>query len=122
MIVMKFHGIVQRGDDSRTGSCSDDGSLDGAIHIGGVDVVGRIADKWPTATKTIAAIGDESFSGELFVETGWGYTEWTPMESDTLRIGDHDLIEDLGRHDGKTITLWVSDEPINVLEEYEVEK
>lgn len=67
--------------------------------------------------KIIVGIADETFDGDLFVETGWGYSEFTPMESDELKVGDHDLIEILSRHEGENITLWVSDEPINVLED-----
>jgi len=34
-----------------------------------------------------------------------------------LKVGGHDLIEILSRSEGKSITLWVSEGPINLLEE-----
>jgi hypothetical protein len=39
------------------------------------------------------------------------------MDSDALKVGKHDLIEILERHIGEEITMWASDEPVNVLED-----
>lgn len=119
MTVLKFQGLVERGDDCRV---SDD-CPQGAFHIGGVDVVARVHDEFPSSAKVIVGIADETFTGELFIDFGWGYSEWTPMESDTFKVGDRDVAEEVRRRfDGQEITMWVSDEPINILDEYEVQK
>lgn len=109
---LKFTGKVESGDDCRV--CDED--LDGAIHIGGVDVVAEMSQH---SGRFTFAVADQSFDGELFVETGWGYTEWTPMESDELKVGDHDLIEILRRYEDQEITLFVFNEPANILDDSE---
>ena len=111
---LKFKGIVESGDDSR---CSgDDEYKDGAIFIGGADVV---AEMYNHSSRFTFGIADERFEGDLFVEMGWGYSEYTPMESDTLKVGDHDLIEILRRYEGKEITLFAFNEPSNILDDSE---
>ena len=112
-MILKFHGEIQFGDACRV---SDSDEINGAIFIGGKDVIGEIADTEFSGKVTIA-IADERFVGDLAVETGYGYSEYTPMESDTLKVGDHDIIKILERNkEGSVITLWVADEPFNVLE------
>jgi len=37
------------------------------------------------------------------------------MESDELKVGDHDLIDILSKKEGQIITLVISDEPINLI-------
>lgn len=110
-MILKFSGVVEKGDGSR---CSDE--PDGEIIIGGIDVVGKISDTGFNKDVTVGIL-DQRFDGELSVITGWGYSEYTPMESDELRVGDHDLIEILGRYEGEDITVFVADEPFNILGE-----
>jgi hypothetical protein len=114
---LKISGVVTAGDSSRT---SDDDE-NGAVIVGGCDVVAEIDKRKRTGERVIIGIADERFDGDLFVETGWGYSEYTPMDSDELRVGSHDLIEILLRHDGKRIDLFVSDEPGNILDPSEWE-
>jgi hypothetical protein len=110
---LRFKGIVESGNDSRC--IGDDETKAGAIFIGGADVVAEMSNHSGRFTFGIA---DQSFEGELFVETGWGYSEYTPMESDTLKVGDHDLIEILRRYEGQEITLFAFNEPgANILSE-----
>lgn len=106
-----FKGKVTSGDSCRTG-----GEPDGAYRVGDDDVILRLLDLSPEKKFTVA-IADERFEGHITGELGWGYSEWTPMDSDELRCGPHNLIEALAGHEGKEITMWVSDEPINVLEQ-----
>lgn len=110
---LKFSGIVERGDRCR---CQDD-MEPGAIYIGESDIVSQIEDTFEPGEKVIVGIMEDGFTGELFVETGWGYSEYTPMDSDELRVGDHDLIEYLEQREGRNITLIISDEPVNILED-----
>jgi len=117
-MILKFKGKVETGD-----ACRVSDEKNGALFIGGVDVVDRVTDKWSSKTKVFVALGDSTFSGELFVECGWGYSEWTPMDSDELKVGEHDLIAEIeSRHNGEEITLWIGDEPINVLDDYKIEE
>ena len=119
-MLLRFEGKVVLGDEFRVFCCDPSG----AIHIveKGVfrDVVQEITDAdWGgtfyESAKVTIGICDDTFTGDLFVQTGWGYSEYTPMDTDELRVGDHDLIEILKRYEGKLITLFVSDEPVNIL-------
>jgi hypothetical protein len=38
------------------------------------------------------------------------------MDSDELKVGDHDIIAILERYEGQNVKVVVSDEPINILE------
>jgi len=65
------------------------------------------------------SIADEHFTGDLgCLEGEAGWSEWTPGTCDMLHIGGCDLTEVLFRYDGQFITMYVSDEPINTLEDY----
>jgi len=110
---LKFQGVVALGDYCR---CPWDDELSGAVHIGGVDVVDAVDEAKFTGPVTVG-IADETFDGDLFVDTGWGYSEYTPMDPDVLKVGDHDLLVILSRYEGENITLWISDGPINLLED-----
>jgi hypothetical protein len=109
---LKFKGLVESGDDCRV----EDEDKAGAIHIGGVDVVAEMLNHTGRFT---FAVADQTFDGDLFVSEGWGYSEWTPMESDELKVGNHDLIEILRRYEGQEITLFAFNEPSNILDDSE---
>lgn len=116
MKTLRFEGVVQNGDYCRVSDGDSDDDLNGAVHIGGVDVVDTIQETKFTTPVTVG-IADETFDGDLFVETGWGYSEYTPMDPDVLKVGGHDLLEILSRYEGKSITVWISEGPINLLED-----
>jgi hypothetical protein len=107
-----FEGVVTVGDEWR---CSDDVSEDGAIKIAGRDLVGEISEAQFRGPVTVA-IADERYEGPLAVDLGWGYSEYTAMESDKLTVGPHNIIEILERYEGKEMKIWIADEPINTLE------
>jgi len=109
---LKFKGILDFGNYCRV---AGDGENNGSIFIGGKDVISEIA-KAGFLGKITVGIADKRFNGDLEVDLGWGYSEWTPIESDRLKVGSHNLIEILERYSGEEITMWVSDEPINLLE------
>jgi hypothetical protein len=111
-MVLKFSGMVVLGDAYR---CMDDGDPYGAIHIGGRDFVDEIASTKFAGPVTVG-IADERFDGDLSVDTGWGYSEVTPEETDRLHVGPHNIIDRLERLEGQNVTVWVADEPVNVLE------
>lgn len=102
----EWSGVVTLGDDYR---CADSGEKDGAVWIGDVDVVKSIHEGGFKGDITVG-IADERWKGPLSGDLGWGYSEYTPMDSDSLSVGGHDLIAILRRHEGKTITLFVRDE------------
>lgn len=116
MKALRFEGLVQNGDYCRVAYGDSDDDLNGAVHIGGVDVVDAVDEAKFTKPVTVG-IADETFDGDLFVETGWGYSEYTPMDPDVLKVGGHDLLEILSRYEGKSITVWISEGPINLLED-----
>lgn len=101
----------------------DDADAGLTIRIGGRSVVEEIARAWPwrygggVESKCVyAALGDERFDGDLDVfEGSCGYSEWTPADPAELKIGAHDLFRRLSQLDGQSVTLWIADEPVNVL-------
>ena len=110
-MILKFEGVVTTGDAYRVAEDEDEGS----VLVGGRDLVGEVADAEFTGPVTVA-VADERFYGDLIIEEGWGYSDWTPMDPDSLVVGEHDIIEVLLRHDGNKVTVWVADEPVNLLE------
>jgi hypothetical protein len=110
---IKFKGIVTTGDDSRVSGEANNG----AILIGGIDVVSEMYNH--RGECFTFGIADKRFEGSIFVELGYGYSEYTPMESDTLKVGNHDLIEILRRYEGQEITLFAFNEPANILDDSE---
>jgi hypothetical protein len=93
----EFKGIVECGDECR---CKPEGDAQvGAIIIGGVDVIDEIYESFVGSVKVV--INGKEFSGRLHVEHGWGYSEYTPMDSDRLSVGDTDLIEYLSGFEGE---------------------
>lgn len=110
MTVLKFEGEVTQGDACRV----YDDEEPGAVRIGGVDLVNAVEDATFTGPVTVA-IADDRFSGDLVVDLGWGYSEYTPVDPDQLQVGPHDIIEILLTREGETVTVWVADEPINTL-------
>ncbi len=71
---------------------------------------------FPSGTRVTCGIADDRWDGEISIETGWGYSEWTVMESDTLEVGEHNILDIIGRYEGQEITFFISDGPINILE------
>ena len=112
MKALRFEGEVTLGDTFRVYYDEEPG----AIRIGGIDLVDAVDEAKFTKPVTVG-IADETFDGDLFVETGWDYSEYTPMDPDVLKVGGHDLLEILSRYEGKSITVWVSEGPINLLED-----
>ena len=113
MTILKFVGVVKSDaliENDETGSYVYTPS------IGGVDIIDAIEAKTFSGPVTVA-IADERFDGVLHTYTASpGYSEWTPAEPAELTVGPHNIIEILARHEGEVITLWIVDEPFNVLE------
>jgi hypothetical protein len=112
-MIQVFDGIVKLGDPCRVDRW--EGEPDGAVWIGDRDLVTEVEESFEGKTVTIG-IMDEQFDGELFIETGWGYSEWTPMDSDQLHVGGHDILAILERYEGQHVKVVVSDEKVNLLE------
>lgn len=118
--VLVFYGEVEGGDGYRIFEDEEEG----AVLIGGRDVVGEIGALGfkgsvvvgiakPDLAGVLVAHG---YDGDIDTDMGWGYSEYTPMDSDLLKVGEHDLIEILDRYEGEKIILWISDGPINIFE------
>lgn len=84
------------------------------LRIGDKDVIAEI--DFPPGTMVNCGIADARYTGALDIEIGWGYSEWTIMDSDRLQVGPHDLLDIIRRYEGQEITLFISDGPINLLE------
>jgi hypothetical protein len=85
------------------------------VRVGGRDVLAEIDEAFTASQKVTVAIADQAFTGDLFVDLGMrGYGEMTPGEVSQLTAGPHDLKSVLGRYDDQVITMWVSDEPIDL--------
>ncbi|WP_456282891.1 hypothetical protein [Bacillus sp. JZ34] len=113
-------GLVELGDPFRV-SDYENGEKDGAIIIGGVDVINALKGSEFNGKVTVGVM-DETFDGDLFIETGWGYSEWTPVDPDKLCVGSHDIINIVSRYEGQSIKLVISDEPIDILADSDPEK
>jgi hypothetical protein len=114
MTTLKFEGEINFGDGCRV-AVGDE--LDGSIHVGGRDVIAEIEEANFCGPVTLG-IANATFAGDLFVETGWGYSEYTPVESDALKAGAHDIVGVLERYqEGDRITVWIADEPVDLMTE-----
>jgi hypothetical protein len=110
--ILRFDGIVTRGEDP----CRvDSQETQGAVRVGDRDLVEEVSETTWSGPVTVA-LADERYSGDLAYELGWGYSEYTPMDADELTVGPHDVIEILLRHEDKSLTVWVADEPFNTLD------
>jgi hypothetical protein len=106
MTVLRFDGIVENVD-------YEDFTIGGRYVI---EEIGKAFGRQKAAVT--AALADERFEGDLDLYIGSrGYSEWTPGEVGRLRIGKHDLFDRLDELDGQQVTLWIADEPVNVLEQ-----
>lgn len=105
-------GRISLGDAYRV----DENEDWGAVFVGGVDLVQMVIDKKFTKPVTVAVM-DERYHGDLVSDLGWGYSDWTPVDSDELKVGGHDLIEILSRMDGQAVRIVISDEPVDLMED-----
>lgn len=113
---LSFSGLVTTGDAYRV----DSEETPGSVHVGGKDVVETIHDARPQFKGPVTvAVLDDRYEGDLYTDLGWGYSDWTPMDPDSLKVGDHDLVEILERHEGKQVRLVIADEPIDLGDEDE---
>ena len=107
---LEFSGTVETGDPYRvTGSIGFDDEKDGAIFIGGRDLVVEV-DEAIFDNPVIVSIEGECFEGALKTEQGWGYSEYTPMDADELKVGTNDILDKLEALEGTEVTVVVRDE------------
>ena len=103
---IEFSGVVSLGDGHRT---SDD-DYNGAMRIGGVDIVDEVAEeKWNGKSLKVMLDGEEVANGECIAELGWGYSEWTPIDWDCLNVGECDLLSRLYSREGQSVVLVIDD-------------
>ena len=103
---LEFSGVVSVGDEYRVYDEHDPG----AIRIGNVDIVDAIAEEKFSDEVKVTLNGEEIANGRCVTLTGWGYSEYTPMESDSLSVGECDLIERLQKLVGQSVVLIVEDQ------------
>jgi hypothetical protein len=102
-----YSGAIEAGDECRVAYDDED---NGAVWIGGVDVINNLDDVMPNALVVlkVADLEHAIFSGDGRTELGYGYSEWTPMDKDKWYIGDIDVLTELLNHVGKHAELCVS--------------
>lgn len=109
MTTLVFHGTVDDWADPTVPQHFH------TIRVGGRDVLAELEEAFTERQTVTVAIADQAFTGDLFVDLGArGYSELTPGDLSKLTAGPHDLKSVLGRYDDKVITMWVSDEPIDM--------
>jgi hypothetical protein len=116
-----FQGVVSAGDSYRCGWGEDD--PDGAVLIAGRDVVHEVENvfnKGLVYTAIYRGASAITMQGALKVMQGWGYSEYTPMDSDSLFVGPHDLIELILAHRGEEVTVWFADETFNIFDDLKI--
>ena len=109
-MIKVFSGKVELGDGYR---CQDEDKM-GSVWIGGHDFVEEVKESF--SGKVTVAICDKSFSGDLDVELGWGYSEVTPEECDKLLVGRTNILDMLEAAKDKEVVVVVADEPVNMIE------
>ena len=114
---MKWTGIVTSGDETR---CNDDGEEFGAVFIGGADIVCDLAEE-ESKPSTVRINGKVVAKGIISGSEGYGYSAYSPMEGDVLRVtkinekgkkslklrDSFDLISAILLHEGEEITLEI---------------
>lgn len=108
MTILKFRGVLDLdweriwvGDDNLT------------------EWVGRTKFDGPV---TVAFAGKRFTGDEIGSWEGHpGYSEVTPGDEAELELylsggGEHDIKRELRDYDGQEITIWIADEPVNILE------
>lgn len=99
-------GRVGNGDAYRS---NDEGDL-GAIWVGETDLVDEIHERGWSDNVRCYVNGEMIAEGRVVSELGWGYSSYTPMDDDEVRVGDTDLIAKLNEFVGQEITVLVTDE------------
>lgn len=104
----KVSGEVQLGDEYRCCGCDEP---NGSVHIGDIDIVDQIHEhKWPE--DVVALVNGVAVArGKAVTEIGWGYSEYTPMDADCVRIDGVDLLDVLRTYEGKDVTLEIMEVP-----------
>lgn len=95
----------------------------GAVHIGDVDfflwadefITGKEGEKIWFSVAADFLIGDTTWDGIAQLQQGWGYSEYTPIDADEFFVGPHDILAILRGHEDKDVTVWIADEPLNLL-------
>jgi len=87
-------------------------------YIGKTDLIQAIQKRFGYACEKRLTVG---LSGGLYVggldlsEGHTGYSEWTPGSPAKLFVGPHNVLDVLSEMEGRDVTMWVSDKPINLL-------
>jgi hypothetical protein len=106
MTYLSFSGLLTLGNPSRCG-----GDPDGAILVGGKDVVDEVLEEKWGPDVAIFLNGDEIARGAVTGAFGDGYSEYTPTDNDELSFGGVDVLSLLEARDGQLVTIVVTDRP-----------
>lgn len=108
-VVLSFSGEVDAGADP-------DGAYDGTtIRVGGRDVLAEVEGTFGHDGRVTVALADDRWEGRVDLDLGSrGYSEYTPGDAGTLRVGEHSLSERLWGLDGQQVRLWISTGPVDL--------
>lgn len=93
-----------------------------AIWVGDDNLTERVRKTVFNGPVTVAFAGKRFTGYEIGSYEGYSsYSEWTPGDACSLELylnngGEHDLKRELREYDGEEITIWIADEPVNILE------
>lgn len=109
MSKLEFHGVVDWFADPT------EDRHGGTVSIGGRDIIHEIEAAFGDSGKVTVAIADETFTGDLYLDQGSrGYSELTPGDVAELKAGPHSVIHELYRYHKQVVTMWVSNEPLDL--------
>lgn len=128
MTILKFEGVLDL-----YASTGDSYHLD-TIKVGDEDVVTAVrntdfGERITVAFASAAWRAEFEGTGIWACQSSRGYSEWTPGSPSELELffnpnnevgvpveNCHNIKEELREFDGKEVTIWIADEPVNVLE------
>lgn len=101
---LSFCGTVEAGDSSRV----YEEAPEGAIRIGGRDVVGEVMSA-DIGKCRVPLNGNVIADGIAGVSLGWGYSEWTPIDDDSFSVEGVDVIEAVEKLKGQSVLLVIEE-------------
>lgn len=103
---LEFKGVVTTGDSCR---CDETAEQMGYIYIGGTDICDEVNEQKWSGDVRVTLNGEELANGTCVTQVGWGYSEYTPIENDTVIVGSCDLLERLHDLNGQDVHVVIED-------------
>lgn len=104
---VEFRGVVTTGCRYR----ADTDQKLGSVFVGEADVVRSIDEADLKANVRVLIDGVKVAEGDVLSELGWGYSDYTPMDPDSCRVGGFDLVDELAKREGADVALRIEELP-----------